>query len=356
MTQPIDIRPLLEQAAAEIKLGHKNEAQRLLAQAVQQDPNNSSAWFGLAVVLDDEKKKKDCLKRVLALKPDHERALAMLAKLDAPAMVQEAVTPTPPVEPTPSEPAPAIPSAAPVSVEPAAPKRKQAGASTREMERERRSKAKAIAMMGMGVLLIISIPLVFYSKKLPYEVVIGLLVIMGVMYKVLPNTVDKKLNESRRAGRGAAAEEKIGELLAELGPDFEVLHDVECAYGNIDHLVIASNGAVFMIETKSHRGKVTVKDNVLLVNGHKPEKDFIAQSLRNSFWLRDQIEPHAGKKPWVTAVLVFTNGFVQVRGPVKGVIVTNKKYLLSTIQNAVKRAHALPGVWENRDEIASLLE
>ena len=53
---------------------------------------------------------------------------------------------------------------------------------------------------------------------------------------------------------------------------------------------------------------------------------------------------------------MFTNGFVQVRGPVKGVIVTNKKYLLNTIQNAVKRAQALPGVWENRDEIASLLE
>jgi len=134
-----------------------------------------------------------------------------------------------------------------------------------------------------------------------------------------------------------------------------VLHDVECAYGNIDHLVIASNGAVFMIETKSHRGKVTVQDDLLLVNGRAPEKDFIAQSLRNSFWLRDQIEPYAGKKPWVTAVLVFTNGFVQVRGPVKGVIVTNKKYLLSTIQNAVKRAQALPGVWENKDEIAGLL-
>jgi len=176
---------------------------------------------------------------------------------------------------------------------------------------------------------------------------------------VLPQIVDlfvsRKLKESRRAGRGAAAEEKIGELLTDLGPNFEVLHDVECAYGNIDHLVIASNGAVFMIETKSHRGKVTQQDNALLVNGHKPEKDFIAQSLRNSFWLRDQIEPFAGKKPWVTAVLVFTNGFVQVRGPIKGVIVTNKKYLLDTIQKAVQRAQALPGVWDKREEIARLL-
>ena len=148
MTQSTDIRPLLEQAAAEMKLGHKNEAQRLLAQAVQQDPNNSSAWFGLAIVLGDETKKKDCLKRVLALKPDHERARAMLAQLDAPAAVQETVLPLPPAEPKPVVPPPAAPK----------PIRKQAGASTREMERERRNYAKAYAMLGMGILILLSIP------------------------------------------------------------------------------------------------------------------------------------------------------------------------------------------------------
>lgn len=355
MTQPTEIRPLLEQAAASLKQGNKIEAQQLLAEAVQLDPKNSSAWYGLAVALCDKNKKIDCLKRVLALKPDHERARAMLVQLEAPAVVQETVLPSLPVGPIPSEPTPTTSPAASLPFEPAASTRKQAGASTRAMERERRNIAKAIALMGMGIVVLISIPLVFFSKQLPTGVFFGLLLIMVIMYRVLPNTVDKKLSESRRAGRGAQAEEKIGEMLAELGPDFEVLHDVECAYGNIDHLVIASNGAVFMIETKSHRGKVTMQDNELRVNGKVPEKDFIAQSLRNSFWLRDQIEPFAGKKPWVTAVLVFTNGFVQVRGPVKGVIVTNKKYLLSTIQNAARRAHALSGVWENRDDIASLL-
>ena len=347
MTQPTDIRPLLEQAAAEIKLGHKNEAQRLLAQAVQQDPNNSSAWFGLAIVLSDESKKKDCLKRVLALKPDHERARAMLAKLDAPAVVQEAVIPTPPVEPTPAEPAPAIPSAVP--------KRKQAGASTREMERKRWNTGLIINLAGLVVAILILIVFLTNPKWIPAPVLLVLLVVVLVLPSFISRKVNQKLKESKRAGRGAVAEEKVGELLAELGPDFLVLHDVECAYGNIDHLVIASNGAVFMIETKSHHGKVTVQDGELLVNGHKPEKDFIAQSLRNSFWLRNQIEPFAGKKPWVTAVLVFTNGFVQVRGPVKGVIVTNKKYLLDIIQKAVRRAQELPGVWDKREEIASQL-
>lgn len=339
MTPPNDIRSLLEQAAAQLKQGNKKDAQGLLAQAVMQDPNNSSAWYGLAIAVDDIDKKRDCLKRVLVIKPDHDRALAMQARLE-----------TPPTElPSATLPAAPIPEKSPEQI------RKQAGVSTREMERGRRSNAKKIALVGLGVVVLIATLILVFSKQMPVGVFIALFIAMGVLYKLIPYLVDKKLNESRRAGHGAQAEEKIGELLAELGSNFVVLHDVECAYGNIDHLVIASNGAVFMIETKSHRGKVTVQDGVLLVNGHKPEKDFIAQSLRNSFWLRDQIEPFAGKKPWVTAVLVFTNGFVQVHGPVKGVIVTNKKYLFGTIQKAVQRAQMLPGVWEKREEIVSLL-
>jgi hypothetical protein len=34
------------------------------------------------------------------------------------------------------------------------------------------------------------------------------------------------------------------------------------------------------------------------VNGHDPEKDFIAQCLRNAFWVRDQIQSLIGVKPW----------------------------------------------------------
>lgn len=350
MTQPTDIRPLLEQAAIQLKQGNKNETQRILAQAVQQDPNNSSAWFGLAIVLSDEKKKKDCLKRVLVIKPDHERARAMLAQLEAAAAVQDIVLPTLPVEAPPTTPpAVVIPEVPPTQ------KRKQAGASTREMERKRWNSGLKMLLIGLVFAILVFIVFLTNPKWIPAPVMGISIIVVLILPSLLDRFVGKKIKESRRAGRGAAAEEKIGELLAELGPNFEVLHDVECEYGNIDHLVIASNGALFMIETKSHRGKVTMQDDMLMVNGRKPEKDFIAQSLRNSFWLRDQIEPFAGKKPWVTAVLVFTNGFVQVRGPVKGVIVTNKKYLLNTIQNAVKRARALPGVWENRDEIASLL-
>lgn len=342
MTQPGDVRPLLEQAATEFKKGNKPEAQRLLAQAVGQDPNNSSAWYCLAIALDDPVRKKECLRRVLALNPRHERASALLARLE---------TPAPPESPQPQ----GLPAGQPPEATPPATHRKQAGASTREMERKRWNTGLIINLTGLALAALILIVFLAKPKWLSAPVTFGLLVVVLVLPNIISRKVNQKLKESRRAGRGAAAEEKIGELLAELGPDFEVLHDVECSYGNIDHLVISAKGAIFMIETKSHHGTITAPNDMVLVNGHKPEKDFIAQSLRNSFWLRDQIEPYAGVKPWVTAILVFTNGFVKVHGPVKGVIVTNKKYLLGMIRKKAAQTRPLPGVWQSREKIIRLL-
>ena len=110
------------------------------------------------------------------------------------------------------------------------------------------------------------------------------------------------------------------------------MHDIESPYGNIDHIVIGKNAGIFLLETKAHGGKVEVNGETLLVNGKLPEKDFIAQALRNSYWLRDEISQIVGDKPWITPILVFTNAFVPPTRPVKGVSIINKKYLLNFLQ------------------------
>lgn len=347
MTQPNEIRALLEKAVTYLKQGNKQQAEQCLLQVIRMDPENVIAWYGLANVLDDPLRKKDCLRRVLALNPQHERARALLARLETPttpetALSQKTIT--------------AQPSASlPTKVTSPAPKRNQAGASTRAMERERRNKGLNIGLAGLGILGFILIISLTRPEWNGGAIGFGLLIIVLALPKMIIRKVDLQLDESRRAARGAQAEEKIGALLACLGPNFVVLNDVECAYGNIDHLVIASNGAVFMIETKSHHGTVTVQENEIRINGHAPEKNFIAQSLRNSFWLRDLLEPYAGTKPWVTAILVFTNAFVHAPRPVKSVIVVNKKYLLETIRRGANRARPLPGIWKKQDEIVRML-
>ena len=66
--------------------------------------------------------------------------------------------------------------------------------------------------------------------------------------------------------------------------------------------------------------------------GTSPEKDFITQTLKNTYWLKEKVSETLGLNIWITPVLVFTNAFVPFHKPIKGVIVTNKKFLLDTIQ------------------------
>jgi len=46
-----------------------------------------------------------------------------------------------------------------------------------------------------------------------------------------------------------------------LSEDFYVLMELTSPYGNIDHVVIGKFGGLFLIETKSHRGNVSVQAN-----------------------------------------------------------------------------------------------
>ena len=88
------------------------------------------------------------------------------------------------------------------------------------------------------------------------------------------------------------------------------------------------------------------------VGGKPPEKDFIAQALKNTYWLRDEIEKVLGSKVWITPVVVFTNAFVPAGKPIKGVWVVNKKYLPSLFQRQARSGSNLAAVWAARDQIA----
>ncbi len=45
------------------------------------------------------------------------------------------------------------------------------------------------------------------------------------------------------------------------------------------------------------------------------------------YWLRNHVQESIGVKPWISAAIVFTNGFVKASPPVKGIKVLNKKFL-----------------------------
>jgi len=60
--------------------GEKQQAAKLLAALVKQEPNNVSAWYGLALCLDETEKRIYCLQRVLRIDPNHTKARQAIEK------------------------------------------------------------------------------------------------------------------------------------------------------------------------------------------------------------------------------------------------------------------------------------
>jgi hypothetical protein len=233
---------------------------------------------------------------------------------------------------------------------------RNAAKSTREMAAGRRNQLLTVGLLAIGAIIFIYI-LMTNSSTLQIGG-IGILVLLAAM-RLIPDLFDsysrKKEKTIRRADRGADAEEEVAHLLAQLDDNFVVIHDVDSAYGNIDHVVISRQGGIFMLETKSHHGTVTTTDSQILVNNHMPEKDFVAQALQNSFWLREKVAPLLQMTPWISPIVVFTNGFVKYGTPVKGVRAINRKYLLQTLQSQQSDPSFNNVIWANRELIAGHL-
>jgi hypothetical protein len=61
--------------------GEKQQAAKLLGALVIQEPKNVSAWYGLALCLDEPEKKIYCIQKVLSIDPNHTKARQAIEKL-----------------------------------------------------------------------------------------------------------------------------------------------------------------------------------------------------------------------------------------------------------------------------------
>jgi hypothetical protein len=179
---------------------------------------------------------------------------------------------------------------------------------------KRRRKAR-IWLVLLGIATIVTL---FSVNLSAHNVIISLLVLaaMGFIDRVINRDLDWFIKREGDATRGAEAEEHVGAILDAL-QGCVVLHDVPAQYGNIDHLVFRQDGSIFLIETKSHPGRID----------ERRANEFVAQTHRNLFWLRDFLKERFGVEAWVNAAIVFPNAYVTVRRPLRGVDVINAKYL-----------------------------
>lgn len=133
--------------------------------------------------------------------------------------------------------------------------------------------------------------------------------------------------------RWEAAEKEVGRLLTALLWDgYLILNDVPFPYGNLDHVVIRQDGVIFLIETKSHRGRVTWNGKQLQINKRCFATNPICQVNRSIRWIRHTTKQLFGRNLWIVSILVFPNADVLINRSVKRINVLNSNDLLGFIR------------------------
>ena len=138
---------------------------------------------------------------------------------------------------------------------------------------------------------------------------------------------DKAQEAEKTWVAGGRAEEKVGvELQALRRHGFYLFHDVPLnGLGNVDHVCLGPHG-FFGIETKGHKGQVTARGGELLLNGRPPRGNFISQTWRGCYKLKEILGA-----PGVTPLLCFTDAFVSGRLCIRGVRVLPLQWLVDEI-------------------------
>jgi hypothetical protein len=75
---------LLQQGIVAFKAGKRDEARKLFISAVKQNQDNERAWGGMYEVSGDNKERIYCLKQMLRINPENEKAKQILNQLLAP--------------------------------------------------------------------------------------------------------------------------------------------------------------------------------------------------------------------------------------------------------------------------------
>jgi hypothetical protein len=109
----------------------------------------------------------------------------------------------------------------------------------------------------------------------------------------------------------------------------------------------------FLNRDEGHGGQVSLGDGQIQVNQRPPEKDFIAQILRNTAWLSEQLEEELGTKVWIKPILVFANAFIENPGLIRNIQVIPKAYLLNTILRSSRSGGAWK-LWKRKEVLAEI--
>lgn len=105
----------------------------------------------------------------------------------------------------------------------------------------------------------------------------------------------------------------------------------ELVKGNLDFVVVGPPG-VFLVEVKSHGGKIDFDGYGLTLNGRSfTDKDFLRQVHGQMWALRKYLEASLGAAPYIHSVMVFSSRYASLHfgyKPVNNVYIVQKDFLL----------------------------
>lgn len=138
--------------------------------------------------------------------------------------------------------------------------------------------------------------------------------------------VQSALSRVERYFKGARGEERVAGILKSLPDTYHVFNDFVAGRKHVDHVVVGPAG-VFSVETKFWRGKVTLEDGHVLLDGQLPDRDPLAQSRREASLVKGEL----AKLGWtgtVTPVLAFASDTFEAKiAEAQGVVVLNSNHL-----------------------------
>lgn len=191
-----------------------------------------------------------------------------------------------------------------------------------------------MALGGFSMILILLQAQSIYPNKtigflLTYTSIVVLAVLAYKFYKEDDRTSDSYY-------RGRRGESVILEELKKLPAEFRVFCDVKIQPPyNIDFVVAGPTG-VFIIEVKSHAGKIDYQNSRISINGLVPqEKDFLKQAKGEARSVADYLKNKAVNISWVHSILAFSHPSATLRfglKPLDDVFVVGRSFLRKLIQ------------------------
>lgn len=140
-------------------------------------------------------------------------------------------------------------------------------------------------------------------------------IVIGILLKLLWNA----FRDIRVRMQGAGGEAAVRAALKGLDGRFHVLGSVVIGNkGDIDFVVVGPTG-VWVIEVKSHKGRMNIEGGRIMRNGKSFDKNFIRQVWGATYALKDVVKRQVPKQIFMQPVVAFSSRHAMLGGSVQKV-------------------------------------